>query len=160
MCTQEFNETQSSKRSTYRKKVAAAKKVVNPDGDASAVADSSMISFTSTNGPAGHETEADESQADSRSRLEDSREAKKLKPSGNGFHADEVSDAETVPDEHVDDEEEEEDGSAEEEEEEEEEEEDDENEAGAETQGDDALEERQEQDSGDEALDDEDGDSE
>ncbi len=117
-----------------------------------------MISFTSTNGPAGAETEADESQADSRSRLEDSREAKKLKPSGNGFHADEVSDAETVPDEHVEEEEEEDDSA--EEEEEEEEEEDDEDDDGAETQGDDALEERHEQESGDEALDDEDGDSE
>ncbi len=113
------------------------------------------MSFTSTNGPGGDETEADESVAQDRSRLEDSREAKKLKPSGNGYHTEDASDAETVPDEHVD---EEDDESAEEEEEEDE---DDDQEDGDETQGDndDELEERPTRDSEDEALD-EDGDSE
>ncbi|KAH8881283.1 histone-fold-containing protein [Thozetella sp. PMI_491] len=146
-----FAETQSNKRSTYRRKVAAAKK--GTSGDASGIAESSMVSFASTNGPegpGGDETEVDDSTAD-RSRLESGREAKKPKPSGNGFHPDEVSDAETVPDENV---EEDDDDSAEEEE-------DDEQEEGDETQGeneDDEMEERGGRDDGDEALDDGDSD--
>ncbi|KAK0753957.1 histone-fold-containing protein [Schizothecium vesticola] len=111
-----FNQTQTSKRSTYRRKVAAAKRASTGGGDVSM----SMLSTASTQDPEGmgHDDGDDEA----------SRAAKKARIDGGGGAEDsrmdmdeqDPSDADTIPDE-VD--EEEEDGSEEEVEEDEDEEE-------------------------------------
>lgn len=144
-CTKkiEFNEVQTSKRSTYRKKVAAAKKGA-PGADVSSnnLGESSMMSIGDDEG--GH-TETDTSFLQRGTAPNTTpgggqpRAAKKAKIDGGAAGSstmdldggnDEVSDAETVPDEP----EEEEDEDDEVEEEEEDEEEDQEEERGDETE--------------------------
>ncbi|KAK3362735.1 histone-fold-containing protein [Lasiosphaeria hispida] len=147
-----FNEVQTSKRSTYRKKVAALKKKPGAGDGSSAVGDASMMS-TGSQDPddadqsALRATSADES-------VSQSRAAKKARIDGGGdssrmeLDENEPSDAETVPEEPEEDEDDEEDD-----EEEDEEDEDDEPE-GADDDADDA--EGRAAPDEDEALDDDD----
>lgn len=172
-----YNEIQSSKRSTYRKKVAAAKK-------AATAADSSMASSASagtTDAVAGADTSllADMTTTGGAGAGEDgagpSRAIKKLKVDATVKGGDkgtegegEVSDAESAPDEEPDDddddegeeeeEEEEDDDEDEDEDEEDEDEEQDEEEDEEEEEDPDAedMEDRLSRDAADEALDDED----
>lgn len=154
-----FNDIQTSKRSNYRKKVAAAKKGVPGDG----AADSSMLSTTSATTtaasprgpPAGSGGEvgagATAPPAAKKARVDPSRsagdEGEQSRMEVDGER--EMSDAETVPDEQEEDDDDDDDD--EEEEEEDEEDSDDAEDA-------DGLEVREARESGDEALDD--GDSE
>ncbi|KAL2017536.1 hypothetical protein VTK56DRAFT_1970 [Thermocarpiscus australiensis] len=150
-----FNEVQTSKRSTYRKKVAAAKKAAAAGTGQSA--NESMMSTGSavTDGDGAHETDrslphtsasggADQARAAKKARIDPGADDSKMEV---GDH--DPSDAETVPDEP---EEEEDDEDEEVEEEEEEEEEEDEPEAADEDRDD--LEERTARGVEDEALDD------
>ncbi|KAF3067173.1 DNA polymerase epsilon subunit D [Daldinia childiae] len=139
-----FNETQTTKRNTYRRKVAAAKKAEKAGVDPN----SSMMSATST---------AAASQPDSSG----PRALKKQKPNAPddsamdvdiGDEPHEHSDAETEPEPEQEDEEEDENEGGEEEEEEEEE---DEEEEGNDP---DRLEDREHRDDHDDALDDGDSD--
>jgi len=125
----EFNEVQTSKRSTYRKKVAAMKKAGPSGGNSSIAPDASMLSMGSQD---MNDTETSFAQAGgadtSHPRL--SKKAR-IDPAGGDESRMEVddhepSDAETVPDEHDEEEDEEDD---EEEEEEDEDNGDDDNEA-------------------------------
>lgn len=124
--TTEFNEVQTSKRSTYRKKVAAAKKAV-PEGagvSSTNLGESSMMSMGDDPDEGGH-TETDTSFLQRANTTPGGRAAKKAKidAGSSSMHQDggndEISDAETVPDEP--EEEEDEDDDVEEEEEDEEE---------------------------------------
>ncbi|KAK3301109.1 uncharacterized protein B0H64DRAFT_429035 [Chaetomium fimeti] len=191
-----FNEVQTSKRSTYRKKVAAAKKAGGPSsgdpadqsmttdaGGSGGAADVSMMSTGSTTlgGDGGNDGDETETEVD-RSVLSqrdvapgagagsgsgsggEVRAAKKARLDssvvGGGVGGarmevdgeEEVSDAETVPEEEEQEEEEDEE-EEEEEEDEEEDDEDDEDGEGAEGRGDE-LEERAKRVEEDEALDD------
>ncbi|KAK3310406.1 uncharacterized protein B0T15DRAFT_518456, partial [Chaetomium strumarium] len=171
-----FNEVQTSKRSTYRKKVAAAKKAAaasasasggrggspSQSTDAGAAADISMMSIGSTTATAsvagGHQPPSASggpgpARAAKKARLDPSADSSRMEVDEGGEG--EISDAETVPDEQVeedgeDDEEEEEDDDDQEEDADEEE---DDDEAGGE--GRDELEERTARgEDEDEALDD------
>ncbi|KAL2122713.1 hypothetical protein VTJ04DRAFT_3168 [Mycothermus thermophilus] len=166
-----FHEIQSSKRSTYRKKVAAAKKAAKAgEAGQSADADTSMVSTgagddstvagdvtaaSATTSSAKSGTAAARSGGSSSSAAGRAAKKARLNPAdedgskmqvdgeeGDGEEV--ISDAETVPEEE-EEEEEEEDGDEEEEEEEEDEEEDNEER--------DELEEREEREDEDEALD-------
>lgn len=144
----EFNEVQTSKRSTYRKKVAAAKKATKGPGEDGADASTAGADGDTTMG--GADTTVN-SVADSSAAGGGQPRAKKARTEGNNgdqMDVDEevadASDPESVPDEEADEEEEE----AEEEEEEEEEE------GGDDAEDDDELEERQGRPDEDEALDD------
>ncbi|KAK4132611.1 histone-fold-containing protein [Trichocladium antarcticum] len=172
-----FNEIQTSKRSTYRKKVAAAKKGTatagtGADTDAAAQSQSGLTADTSmmSIGSAADTTDRSllpppQQQQQQHSTSSDVRAAKKARmdPAAGKMEVDgdderEMSDAETVPDEQQE-EDEDEDDEVEEDEEEEEEEEDDDEEGGgggaAAADGErDDLEERTARDDGDEALDD------
>ncbi|KAB5536489.1 hypothetical protein GE09DRAFT_1140066 [Coniochaeta sp. 2T2.1] len=154
---------QSTKRSAYRRKVSAAKRAARQaNGDVS-VADSSVLSRGDDDDgededamdethvgdtTMGTTVSADDNggaRATKKARVDSSGGGAKMDVDNNG----EVSDAETVPDEHVEDDDDEDED--EQEEEEEEEEEDDEEEGG---QGeDDELEERGGREVEDEALD-------
>ncbi|OIW35138.1 histone-fold-containing protein [Coniochaeta ligniaria NRRL 30616] len=143
-----FNEIQSSKRSAYRKKVSAAKKA-RTGGEGAG--DSSVLS-TGTGAGGDESMLADTTVGTSAEAGGEGRAAKKAKvdAAGGKMEADgdgEVSDAETVPDEHVD-----EDDDEEEDEEDEEEDDVDEDEGGPGGE-DDELEERQGREVEDEALD-------
>ncbi|KAK5658696.1 hypothetical protein OQA88_1505 [Cercophora sp. LCS_1] len=130
-----FNEVQTSKRSTYRKKVAALKKAAVSGDGASAAGDVSMMS-TASHDP--NETETSMMRSDPG---EPSRAAKKARidPSNDESRMEvddhEPSDAETVPDEH-EEEEEDDDDDEEEDDDVEEEEEDEEDEADPDRDGD------------------------
>lgn len=150
----EFNEIQTTKRNTYRRRVAAAKKgvpFVDPNASTQSASDpaaeSSGAADTSTGAAGGADTSAAAAQ----------RSAKKQKPNGPGDDStmdldgatEEYQDAETDPD---DDNEEEEDDD-EPADEEEEEDDDDDDEDGGDDEMHDALEERAQGDGEDEALD-------
>ncbi|KAK7739448.1 hypothetical protein SLS63_001793 [Diaporthe eres] len=142
-----FNEVQTSKRSTYRKKVAAAKKATKGPGEDGADASTAGADGDTTMG--GADTTVN-SVADSSAAGGGQPRAKKARTEGNNgdqMDVDEevadASDPDSVPDEEADEEEEE----AEEEEEEEEE-------GGDDAEDDDELEERQGRPDEDEALDD------
>lgn len=151
-----FNEIQSSKRSAYRKKVSAAKKARTGGGEGGSVADSSVLS-TGT-GAGGDESMLADTTLGNTSTADaggdgDGRAAKKAKVDAAGERMEvdghgEVSDAETVPDEHVDEEEDDD-----EEEEEEDDDEDEEQDDGGPGGEDDELEEREGREVEDEALD-------
>ncbi|KXX80096.1 DNA polymerase epsilon subunit D [Madurella mycetomatis] len=147
-----FNEVQTSKRSTYRKKVAAAKKAAAAGGSQATAADTSMMSIGSTGTGAD---EADRSLLPDSGSAGPSRAAKKAKMDPNAadtskmeLDENEPSDAETVPEEP---EEEEEDDEMEEEEDEEDEEDEPE---GADEERDDLEERSARHGDEDEALDD------
>lgn len=164
----EFNQIQTSKRSTYRRKVAAAKKAAT---GSTGGADMSMTSIATGDGPSvlldSSVVGPDAAAADASFAGAAGPAAKKLKTGGDGdgdgqgdesrMEVDEeVSDAETVPDEtHLEEEDEDDD-------EEEEEEEEEEDESGADEDGDpDGLEERENgREDEDEALDSQDSDGE
>lgn len=144
----EFNEVQTSKRSTYRKKVAAAKKATKGTGEEGADASTAGADGDTTMG--GADTTVN-SVADSTAAGGGQPRAKKARTEGNNgdqMDVDEevadASDPESVPDEEADEDEEDE---AEEEDEEEEE-------GGDDAEDDDELEERQGRPDEDEALDD------
>lgn len=136
----EFNEVQTSKRSTYRKKVAAAKKAV-PGADVSSnnIGESSMMSMGDDHDEGGHtETNTGFLQRAAMAKTTTGggqpRAAKKAKMDSGAAGSstmyldggnDEVSDAETVPDEPEEEEEDEDDDVEEEVEDEEEGQEDD-----------------------------------
>ncbi|KAH6619812.1 histone-fold-containing protein [Chaetomium sp. MPI-SDFR-AT-0129] len=149
-----FNEVQTSKRSTYRKKVAAAKKAASQPGSSGVAADISMISTASTTA-AGDEAGTGPSGGGGGSQARAAKKAR-LDPTAGGADDsrmdvdEEVSDAETVP------EEQEEEGGDEDEDEEDEEEEEEEEEDDEEGGGEDGdeLEEREAREDEDEALDD------
>ncbi|KAK3902214.1 histone-fold-containing protein [Staphylotrichum tortipilum] len=151
-----FNQVQTSKRSTYRKKVAAAKKAggTSQSTDAGAAADMSMMSIAS--GPGGDAEGAARAPRSPGSAPGEPPAAKKarLDPAAagdEGMELDEedgVSDAETVPEEEAEEEEEDEEETVEEDEEEEEE-----DGEGGDEEGDE-LEERVDREDEDEALDD------
>lgn len=145
-CAAEFNEVQTSKRSTYRKKVAAAKKATKGPGEDGA--DASIAGADGDTTMGGADTTVN-SVADSSAAGGGQPRAKKARTEGNNgdqMDVDEevadASDPESVPDEEADEDEEEE---AEEEEEEE---------VGDDAEDDDELEERQGRPDEDEALDD------
>ena len=109
----EFNQTQTSKRSTYRKKVAAAKRAsTGPGGPDVSM---SMLSTQDTEGHDGDE----ESRAAKKARIDGGAEGE----SRMEMDEQDASDAETIPDEVVEEDETEEEEEVEEEEEEEEDEE-------------------------------------
>ncbi|KAK0730471.1 histone-fold-containing protein [Lasiosphaeris hirsuta] len=150
-----FNEVQTSKRSTYRKKVAALKKKPGARDGPSGVGDASMISTGSHDADDADQSLQRASSADGS--VSQSRAAKKARIGGRGdstrmeLDEHEPSDAETVPE---DLEEEEEDQEEEEEEEEEEEDDEDDEPEGADDDADDA--EDRAAPNEDEALDDDD----
>ncbi|ORY62080.1 histone-fold-containing protein [Pseudomassariella vexata] len=141
-----FNEIQTTKRNTYRRRVAAAKKGLPypPDGD------TSTLSAAATDGGAGVGDTSTLSSAGPRS-------AKKQKPNNPGddsamdIDGDATGeiDAESEPEQEQDEDDEDEEAAEDEEEEQEEDEEDEQE--GGETQ--DALEEREDEEERDEALD-------
>lgn len=150
----EFNEIQTSKRSTYRKKVAAMKKATGPGEGSSTLADASMMSMASHDeGDAS--TLRDAASADGgaggsgqprvskKPRIDPSRDSSRM-----DIDDHDPSDAESAPDDAEDDEDEDD-------EVEEEEEEEDEEDAADEENGADEDDERAARDE-DEALDDED----
>ncbi|KAK4143230.1 DNA polymerase epsilon subunit D [Dichotomopilus funicola] len=153
-----FNEVQTSKRSTYRKKVAAAKKAASqPSSSSGVAADVSMISTASTTAGGGDEAggtgSSGQARAAKKARLDPSASSAAAGGGGDDSRMDvdeEVSDAETVP------EEQEEGGDEDEDEEDDEEEEEDEEEDDEEGGGEDGdeLEEREAREDEDEALDD------
>lgn len=113
----EFNHTQTSKRSTYRRKVAAAKRADKGPGGAELPADASVLS-------AGGDTTLygeDGSALDGGGGDTAPPRAKKLKTDASLMDLDDYddapSDAETVPDEHVEEEEDDDDDVVEQEEE-------------------------------------------
>ncbi|TPX16702.1 uncharacterized protein E0L32_003643 [Thyridium curvatum] len=164
-----FNQIQTSKRSTYRKKVAAAKRS-GPDADGdgdTTLADASALSADATGVQADVSTHGETSVLSSASatghehrqqQQQQQRAPKKARTEGGGAGAnddeEEHSDAETEPEEeHVDEDEEDDDDV-----EEEEEEDDDNDDEGGRRRGEededrDALEEREQGPDDDEALD-------
>lgn len=141
----EFNEVQTSKRSTYRKKVAAAKKATKGPGEEGAEASTAGADGDTTMG--GADTTMN-SVADTSAAGGGQPRAKKARTEGNNgdqMDVDEdvadASDPESVGDEEADEEEEEEEAEEEEE-------------GGDEAEDDDELEERQGRPDEDEALDD------
>ncbi|ROW11514.1 hypothetical protein VMCG_00981 [Cytospora schulzeri] len=147
-----FNETQTTKRSAYRKKVSAAKKATKPAG-ADAGADTSMAGTDGDTTMAGADTTTTSAAGSSTAGGGGQHRSKKARTDGNDEKMDvdddveDASDPESVPDEDEDEEEEE---AAEEEEEGEEG--DDGNEENDEER--DELEEREDRPDEDEALDD------
>ncbi|PSR92413.1 hypothetical protein BD289DRAFT_428813 [Coniella lustricola] len=162
-----FNETQTTKRSAYRKKVAATKKTSKGSEEGDGGADIAMAGTDGDSGLGGADNSTITSAAESATG-----------PGGGGAHRakkartdadakmmmdvdeelNDASDPESMPEEE-EEEDEDEDAQADEEEEEEDEEEDEEEEGeegqgGAEGEDQDALEEREEQPDDDEALDD------
>jgi len=122
----EFNEIQTSKRSTYRKKVAAMKKAANTGEGSSMMADASMVSAADeTDLPVDHEEDGvGQPRVSKKPRIDPSREDPHVELDDQDH---EPSDAETTPEEPEEEEDDEEEVEEEEEEgEEEEAEEDDE----------------------------------
>ncbi|KAI3396687.1 hypothetical protein diail_11795 [Diaporthe ilicicola] len=146
-----FNEVQTSKRSTYRKKVAAAKKATKGPGEEGAETSAAGADGDTTMGGADTtvNSAADPGAAGAGG---GQPRAKKARTDGNDEHMDvdeevvDASDPESVPDEEGEDDEDDEDDEAQDEDE-------DEDEAGEEAEEEDDLEERQRLDE-DEALDD------
>ncbi|KAH8788748.1 hypothetical protein F5883DRAFT_10582 [Diaporthe sp. PMI_573] len=147
-----FNEVQTSKRSTYRKKVAAAKKATKGDGEDGAEA--SMAGADGDTKMGGGDTTvnsvADTSAAGGGGGQPRAKKARTDGSNGDQMDVDEevadASDPESVPDEEGD--------GAEDEDEEEADEEDEEEDEGDEAENGDELEERQGRPDEDEALDD------
>lgn len=144
-----FNDTQTTKRNTYRRKVAAQKKAGKPDTDA-ANPDTSMVSAASAT------VEPDQAPRSKKQKTSAAHEESTMDIDGDETQEPhDASDAETEPDQEPeeDDEEEEDQDNAEEEDDE------DDDEAENEDEVHDRLEERQTRDDHDDALDDDDGDS-
>ncbi|KAI0202400.1 histone-fold-containing protein [Astrocystis sublimbata] len=142
-----FNDVQTSKRNTYRRKIAAQKKGEKPDADpnASLVSNASAATATERGGPDAPRSKKQKPNA------AHEESAMDIDGDGDGDEAQDASDAETEPDQEHDDDDDEDNA-----EEEEEEEEDDEGNGEEEH---DRLEERQKRDDDDDDALENDGDS-